>query len=1117
MKQESLNSFGGGLNKDLNVLSTPAEVLTDCLNGTITTYNGNEFSLQNDMGNARVGTAFLKDGYIPVGMKEYGGIIYVAAYNPETNKGQVGCFPSPQQLYSSTNKITNYSIDLSQFYISSDEISGRYDTKDTVIGTQNIREIVRVENQEVTLYPGDKFIFTAELTNDVLQAIRDEVLTINLALLTPSGVLEYIDERYLNTYQYIIKNDYGSSSVRHWILDTSRLDTSINLDNILAEKNDQDKEYIQILRSNSSGKLVVVANLNTIENTNYTVEYTKNSDNNYGIKVVSSINTKLKEYGVVSTAKVIKNGQEDSNPDLKYIPYEEDEIEISKDSDFSEGTEIKISAAPYTKYGIVDKFYQEFSLSYDNIQNKEDDLKVFKYWVFDDRIEIQLSYTYIDFYNTKVKNNLKIYDPYKNIDADPIATQSINELNGTQIVIIPFTDTFKKGKLYICELERIYTYTDNEPSKKSLYNYLYMTPLFNGENIIGLEPLKVDGVSSVYNNYLGGNNIILSENKNLGTSKPDDRLEDNLFTCNYQQSIVINNEETFNLSQVTINRIEYDWDTYFIGNGELKLQLNNIEYPENIQTTPTVKINEEQMDPDDLTEWLKVIEKKLEGYIPNFTEEKISDESSGDSYTQLTLKYPFIVDYEVGHLQNKITHGWAPFLTDKNVSGLGSPFTFDYWEQGDEDHYGPGKQGQLVASIVQQKEGLAKHVIRTDPTNTPRYKDDDGRWKAIAAGHASEYYPNFSYSFDEENTQKSFNQLMTYAQEDDTNKTIGIVAGGWGDQASLGFEDIIVNAGIRRHYRKNNDGYAWYEGSWDIYPEFDAGDNWMFACMQELNEYGDPGGWRVLNLGSKRYEDKNYLCVDELLKQLFSQLYVYKSNYITYEDSSNYYTRPVPEAISVNTSDNNVISVTINFNITEDNPFNLLSGIDSSWDGKVTNDYLPELSINTFKETINLKFSEINTKVYNYIKKNKDNYIVQEEKESLLDKDKIYIADLKDFKDAAYNNGILELNPFNPAPTQAQLWSLSRRKLKFRLKYKEIEKYVQGISCEDLNNYFVYKDGNIYLKYIQDKQNGVTIYKFPIIPLIFTKGVPSESVDSFGMDEFSVCQDLRFISTYSYT
>ena len=66
MKQQVINSFGGGINKDLNQLSTPADVLTDCLNGTIITHNGNEFSLQNDMGNAKIGTAFLRYGYIPV-------------------------------------------------------------------------------------------------------------------------------------------------------------------------------------------------------------------------------------------------------------------------------------------------------------------------------------------------------------------------------------------------------------------------------------------------------------------------------------------------------------------------------------------------------------------------------------------------------------------------------------------------------------------------------------------------------------------------------------------------------------------------------------------------------------------------------------------------------------------------------------------------------------------------------------------------------------------------------------------------------------------------------------------------------------------------------------------
>jgi hypothetical protein len=39
------------------------------------------------MGNAKVGTAALPDGFIPVGMKEHGGIIYVASYNPKNKMG----------------------------------------------------------------------------------------------------------------------------------------------------------------------------------------------------------------------------------------------------------------------------------------------------------------------------------------------------------------------------------------------------------------------------------------------------------------------------------------------------------------------------------------------------------------------------------------------------------------------------------------------------------------------------------------------------------------------------------------------------------------------------------------------------------------------------------------------------------------------------------------------------------------------------------------------------------------------------------------------------------------------------------------------------------------------
>lgn len=112
IKNETTNTFNEGMVMDLNPLTTPNNVLTDCLNGTIITYNGNEYVLQNDMGNGRVESAYLPEGYVPVGIKQHGGIIYIASYNPLTNKGQIGTFPSPERNISSS-ELSNTPVTLS--------------------------------------------------------------------------------------------------------------------------------------------------------------------------------------------------------------------------------------------------------------------------------------------------------------------------------------------------------------------------------------------------------------------------------------------------------------------------------------------------------------------------------------------------------------------------------------------------------------------------------------------------------------------------------------------------------------------------------------------------------------------------------------------------------------------------------------------------------------------------------------------------------------------------------------------------------------------------------------------------------------------------------------------
>jgi len=98
MGQETISSFTGGLISDLNPITTPKTVLTDCLNGSLLTMNGNELILQNDMGNTTIGDAKLSNGFIPLGVKESGGIVYIVSYSPSQGKTEIGSFPSPNYL-----------------------------------------------------------------------------------------------------------------------------------------------------------------------------------------------------------------------------------------------------------------------------------------------------------------------------------------------------------------------------------------------------------------------------------------------------------------------------------------------------------------------------------------------------------------------------------------------------------------------------------------------------------------------------------------------------------------------------------------------------------------------------------------------------------------------------------------------------------------------------------------------------------------------------------------------------------------------------------------------------------------------------------------------------------
>lgn len=96
-KQTATNSFGKGLVTDLHPLIAPDDLLTDCINGTIITRHGNEYTLQNDLGNINT-ESMLRSGFKPIASCSRDGIWYIVSVGEDSDGKlctEIGSYPSP--------------------------------------------------------------------------------------------------------------------------------------------------------------------------------------------------------------------------------------------------------------------------------------------------------------------------------------------------------------------------------------------------------------------------------------------------------------------------------------------------------------------------------------------------------------------------------------------------------------------------------------------------------------------------------------------------------------------------------------------------------------------------------------------------------------------------------------------------------------------------------------------------------------------------------------------------------------------------------------------------------------------------------------------------------------
>lgn len=222
-RSEATNTFDQGLLMDLNPMVTPNNVVTNCLNGTLITYNGNENVLQNDMGNGRVETAYLPEGYVPLGTAELGGIVYIVSYNPLTDKCQIGSFPSPER------NVTQDELPSSKVSVSNSQFQDGRKVLNTIV---KVKLLTNPESEDGTfkLNPGDKFAIYStnngvanneETISDVNTGVtkvdyNPRYVTIHVVSIGEDGKVTYLDDylKWDSNLKYYIKDCQGNEGAK---------------------------------------------------------------------------------------------------------------------------------------------------------------------------------------------------------------------------------------------------------------------------------------------------------------------------------------------------------------------------------------------------------------------------------------------------------------------------------------------------------------------------------------------------------------------------------------------------------------------------------------------------------------------------------------------------------------------------------------------------------------------------------------------------------------------------------------------------------------------------------------------------------------------------------------
>lgn len=528
------------------------------------------------MGNGRVETASLPPGYMPLGSTEFGGIIYIVSYNPETNKCQVGSFPSPERNISSEENGQFNQITDSDFFEFIEE------TGYWVLKTEEkFYEILK----DTILHPGDQFcIYGTNINNNL------EVLNKNIKL-TPvikNDLGEY--EELEVTEKFIPNSEEKYIIAEEWKNANNELDLDLYRNSITS---------FDVVTTKISGKLnikakVILPDSFTAKITNYNI----NSEEDI-LTLIVNFSQETSNEGVEFNKILINNEEKDF----------EDSISITI-KNYSTESVINLNFIPIISFGeklLVERFTISETIDVKKLGSGKIELSEWRYYNERNYDSLQLNFNLDSYVEpgkdlTDVVLNFIDYDKLENIDnLENVDRNGINP-NSTYNLIykdslnnvserINYSD-LPKNKLYLAQFAIAYNNVANEES------YYEKTESENGVKIE-----ITNNIPDMFDGTLFENNIDILEIGENVTSIGVNALENvNINTLQIKGNLLKIGANAFlnsNIGSVEVESLEswlnIDFDNFAANplNCGAELKILEITHPAVYNTEIELKIDDE--------------------------------------------------------------------------------------------------------------------------------------------------------------------------------------------------------------------------------------------------------------------------------------------------------------------------------------------------------------------------------------------------------------------------------------------------------------------------------------------------------------------------------------------